>query len=63
MVSKSVCQVARLSMEMASSCPHLLLEFCEAEVVAKSVVCGAARDHALGIIFGGGEFVDGVTAV
>ncbi len=50
-------------MEMDSSGSRLLLEFGEAEVVAQSVVGGAAGDHAFGIIFGGGEFVDGVTAV
>ena len=32
-------------------------------MVTQSVVGGAAGDHAAGIIFGGGEFVDGVTAV
>ena len=50
-------------MEMDSSGPRLLLEFSEAEVVAQSVVGGAAGDHAFGIFFGGGELVDGVTAV
>ena len=50
-------------MEMDSYGSRLLLEFGEAEVVAKSVVGGAAGDHAFGVVVSGGKFVDGITAV